>query len=55
MNSRFVKFILPSVLLSAVICLSGALLDRAFAGKKFPASLTILFTGDDLGNIKTCG
>ena len=49
---------LISIIVLAVLVLAvGIGADRSFAGKKefTPCTLTIIFSGDDLGNIKPCG
>ncbi len=57
LRTRLVSGVLPIIVLTAVALASGIVSDQSFAGRKkiSPHKLTILFTGDDLGNIKGCG
>lgn len=51
------RALIPVVILAVLVLAVGVGTDRSFAGKKdfTPCKLTILFTGDDQGNIKPCG
>lgn len=47
--------LIPVVLLAVLILAVGIGTDSSF-GKGFaPQKLTIIFSGDDLGNLKPCG
>ena len=50
------RVLIPVVILAVLVLSVGIATDSSFAGKKFePQKLTIIFSGDDLGNIKPCG
>jgi len=56
MLARSGRVFLPWVVLAAVLG-SVVLVAHTFAGssKIVPHTLTVLFSGDDMGNIKGCG
>ena len=57
MLSRVGRVALSSILFAAMVLGSGMLSHRLLAGKEgvAPHKLTILFTGDDQGQVKSCG
>lgn len=56
LHSKPNNLILPSVLISVLALGVGVLSAVSFAGRGVkPHKLTIIFTGDDLGNVKACG
>jgi len=57
MLSRMGRAALSSILFAAAVLCLGMLSHRLFAGKEdlVPHKLTILFTGDDQGQVKPCG
>ncbi|HUV05739.1 MAG TPA: hypothetical protein VMX94_11610 [Armatimonadota bacterium] len=57
MLSRVGRVALSTIMLAAVVLGSATLSHRSFAGKEgmAPHKLTILFTGDDWGQVKPCG
>lgn len=49
------RILIPVVLLAVLILAVGIGTESSF-GKSFtPQKLTIIFSGDDLGNLKPCG
>ena len=57
MLSRVGRVALSSILFAAMVLGSGMLSHRLLAGREdlVPHKLTILFTGDDQGQVKSCG
>jgi len=54
MQTGLGRAVLTTVILAALVLASDTLSERSFAGKDkaAPHKLTILFTGDDWGNVK---
>ena len=56
LNGRSGRTLIPVVILAVLILAVGIGTESSFAGKGFqPQKLTVIFSGDDLGNIKPCG
>ena len=51
------RVLIPVIIMAVLVLAVGIGTDRSFAGKKEfePCKLTIVFSGDDQGNIKPCG
>lgn len=50
------RVLVPVIIFMVLVLAVGIGVDSSVAAKSFePCKLTILFTGDDQGNIKPCG
>ena len=49
------RVLIPVIVLAVLMLAVGLGVDRSFAKGFTPCKLTIVFSGDDLGNIKPCG
>lgn len=55
MKARSGRVLVPVIILAVLVLAVAIGTDSSFAKSFKPCKLVILFSGDDLGNIKPCG